>query len=213
MPRPPSPLTLAQIFEPTLPGVPPTPFLETWITGTGIPGAAVALVAAALALFVLAKSGKARAAWALAALLTLLGIACLIAGQTITTTREHLAARTAMLIDAAASADRPVLTELLHPDIRVRTRFGSGEGRDSVIALSERASGYINGQSIKRHAIDPRGSQVARTMVTLRLDADNLPRLSQWTFGWQRETTTSPWRVVSIEPIWIQGIDNPAASP
>lgn len=207
------PITLAQIFEPELPGVTPTPFIETWVTGSGIPGAAAAFAIAAITAFALSRAGRPRIAWILTGLITTIGIGVLIIGQTVTTTREVLSQRTAELVDAAATADRDTLTRLLHPDIEVRTRFGSGTGRDNVITLSERAAGYIEQHSIKRAAIDPRGSQVARTLITLRLDAANLPRLSQWTFNWQRDSLESDWQAVRIEPIWIQGIDNTAGSP
>jgi len=205
--------TLAQIFEPPLPGVGSTPWIETWITGSGYLGAGVAIALGAIAYYALAKAERARLGLIAGLALALVGFGVLIVGRTVTTTRELLRERTAALIDAAATADRQALTGLLHPDVRVRTRFGSGQGRDQVIALSQRASGFINAQSVKRSAVDPRGSQVARTMVTLRVDADSLPRLSQWSFDWQRQTADAPWVVVNIEPIWIQGIDNPAGSP
>ncbi|GEM_PF-1506580 len=206
-------LLLAQIFEPGLPGVAPTPAVETWITGSGIPGAAVAAGAGVVAFFVLGKSGRTKHAWAVGGALLALAAAIISIGQMITTTRESLASKAHELVQAAATADEPALNSLLHPEVRVRTRFGSGEGRADVVSLSQRAAGFIEEAGIKRSAIDPRGSQVARTLVTIRLTATNLPRLSQWAFDWQRATPESDWRVVSIEPIWIQGFENPAGSP
>lgn len=207
------PLTLAQIFEPELPGVAPAPLLETWITGSGIPGAAAAAAAGILAYFILSKSGRTKHAWIAGAVLVLAAGAIFAVGQLVTTTRETLEANAAELVRAAGAGDETALNRLLHPDVRVRTRWGSGTGRADVVALSRRASGYIDRAYIKRAAIDPRGSQVARTLVTVRLDATNLPRLSQWTFDWQRPTPESGWQVVSMEPIWIQGFDNPAGTP
>ncbi|MEM9372102.1 MAG: hypothetical protein AAGA55_00525 [Planctomycetota bacterium] len=206
-------ITLAQIFEPELPGVAPTPFIETWVTGSGIPGAAAMLAMAAVIGFVLTRSGRTAAALIAGTTLALAGVGILITGNAITTMRESLMQRTTELVDAAATADQDSLTRLLHPDVRVRTRFGSGQGQDNVIALSRQAAGFIETHGIKRASIDPRGSQVARTMVTIRVEAPNMPRLSQWTFDWQRATPESPWQAVSIEPIWIQGLENPAGRP
>lgn len=205
--------TLAQIFEPALPSVPATPWVETWITGSGFPGAAAACIGAIFALVVLRRMDKSKHAIAACALFFVVAGAILLAGRSVVTPRELLTKRTGLLLQAAGTGDAESLQTLLHPDVRVRARFANAQGRDRVIALSDRAKGYIDQIGTKDIRVDFRGSQVARTLATVRIQGDSIPRLSQWTIDWQRPTLDSEWVVVDMEPIWIQGLENPVSSP
>jgi hypothetical protein len=200
----------AQIFEPPIPSVGPTPFLERWVTGSGIPGAALMLGLAVIAFLALSRSGRARMAFPVAAGLCLVGGVVLGIGQFVETPRESLRRSARALVDAAVAADRPALTLLLHPDARVRTRFASAEGRENILPLADRAAGRIAGHDVREVRVDLRGPRVARTQVRLSLDADTLPPASWWAVDWQKTTPDAPWVVTSIEPIWIQGMTDPA---
>lgn len=201
-------LTLAQIFEPALPDVPPAPFIETWLLGSGYRAAGVLAAGALVAWIALARAGRWRVI-ALAAL-SLLAIGALVLGRVVVTTREALRDRVRVLVDAAVRADEATLTPLLHPDARVRTRFGSGEGRDRVLSLTRQAAGVIQSHRVGTIEVDLRGPQVARTLLSLSITADSVPPLSQWIVDWQRPTPSDDWVVTQIEPIWVQGMTDPA---
>lgn len=201
-------LTLAQIFEPALPDVPPAPFVEAWLLGSGYRAAGVLAAGALVAWITLARAER----WRLIApaALALLAVGALVAGRLVVTTREALRDRVRLLVDAAVRADAPALTPLLHPDARVRTRFGSGEGRDRVVSLTRQAAGVIQSHRVGTVAVDLRGPQVARTILSLSITADSAPPLSQWIVDWQRPTPADDWVAIQIEPIWIQGMTDPA---
>src|SRR5690606_1548198 len=113
-------VTVAQVFEPSMPSVAPTPFIERWVTGSGLPGAGLLLGLAVLALVALPRAGRARQAWPVAAALAAAGLGVLAVGQLVVTDREALRAQARDLVDAAVNADRDALRVLLHPDARVR---------------------------------------------------------------------------------------------
>ncbi len=205
-------MPLAQIFEPPIPSVAPTPWAETWITGSGLPGAAAALGLGVLAWIILSRADKRPHAWAALAAGALLSAAVFITGRAVVTQRETLRLQARAFIDAAATADTPALRNLLHPDARVRTRFGSADSREQIITLAERAAGYIPAHDIREVRADPRGPQVARTQVRLSIEGGDLPRASWWALDWQKPTPDAPWVVTGIEPIWIQGFENPAGN-
>lgn len=205
--------TLAQIFEPALPNVPATPWIETWITGSGLPGAAAAVIGAILAFVLLNRSGKGKQAFGALAALVGIAVAILLIGRSTITPRELLTERTGALIQAGGAGDADQLRLLLHPDVRVSARFANAEGRDRVISLSEEADRYITSIGTKDIKVDLRGSQVARTLVTVRVEADALPRLSQWSIDWQKPTPEADWVAVDMEALWIQGLENPVSPP
>lgn len=200
----------AQIFEPPVPSVAPTPLIERWVTGSGIPGAMLALGLAVIAYLALSRSGRARMAFPVAAGLCLIGGIVLGVGQLVVTPRESLRRAARSLVEAAVVADKPALTALLHPDARVRTRFASAEGRDRILPLTDQAAARITGHEVRAVRVDLRGPRVARTQVRISLTADTLPPASWWAVDWQKDTPDGAWVVTNIEPIWIQGMTDPA---
>lgn len=206
-------LTLAQIFEPALPSTPDAPFVETWFTGSGLPGAAAAALLGIALFVILRRSAKpGLGAIALVALLAVC-VGILALGRMVVTQRETLAARTNQLIVAAGTNDEPTLRSVMHPDVRLSARNANAQGIDRVVALSTQAKGLIDSISTKEIRVDPRGDRVARTLVTVRVEGGTLPRLSQWSIDWQIPEPGDPWVAVDMEAIWIQGLDNPQSAP
>ena len=201
---------VAQVFEPSIPSVQPAPFLERWVTGSGVPGAVVLAGLGVLLFVVLSRTPKHRLALPAGAALVLAGAGVLLTGRLVETPREALAERARGLVDAAVSADEPALRDTLHEDARVRTRFASAEGRDRIIPLSGIAASRVGSHSVREVRVDLRGPRVARTQIRLSVDGANIPPASWWAVDWMRTTDEAPWVVTNIEPIWIQGMTDPA---
>ncbi|MCC5824179.1 MAG: hypothetical protein LAT64_04220 [Phycisphaerales bacterium] len=203
-------IVLAQVFEPSIPSVPPPPFIERWVTGSGIPGALVLAGLGIVAFIVLGRTPKHKLAVPVGAGLVLAGGVVLLIGQLVVTPREVLGDRARGLVDAAVAADHDALRGLLHEDARVRTRYASADGRDRIIPLSDIASARIESHRVREVRVDLRGPRVARTQVRLSVGGEAIPPASWWAVDWMRRDDEAPWVVTSIEPIWIQGMTDPA---
>jgi hypothetical protein len=184
--------------------------IERWVTGSGFTGAALLGVLAIAAYLVLSRSPKARLAVPAAAALLAGAAVVLLVGRLVVTPRESLKAAAVALVDAAATADQAALRPLLHPDARVRTRFAAAQGRDRVAALAGQAEPFITDHRVREIRVDLRGPRVARTQIRLSVQGDRIPPASWWAVDWQRPGPDDPWVVTSIEPIWIQGMADPA---
>lgn len=205
----PTPL-FAQVFEPGMPSVSATPFIERWITGSGFAGAGVLVGLGIVAYLVLSRGSRARLAVPAAAGLWLLGAVVVGVGQWVVTPREQLRVAARELVAGAVSADRAAVAARLHADARVRTRYARAEGRDRILPLVDQVRGEITGHSVRRVEVDLRGPRVARTHLRLSVTADRLPPASIWTIDWQRASDDAPWQATLIEPFWIQGMTDPA---
>lgn len=205
-------LPLAQVFEPAMPSVPATPFLERWITGSGFAGAGVLIGLGIVAYLVLSRSSRARLALPVAACLWVLGAGVVAVGQWVVTPREELRAAVRQLVGATANGDREAVGAMLHADARVRTSYARAEGRERILPLVDMVRGRITGHSVRRVEVDMRGPRVARTHLRLSVTADGIPPASIWTIDWQRASEDAPWQATLIEPQWIQGMTNPAGS-
>ena len=203
-------LPLAQVFEPPMPPVSPTPLVDRWVTGSGIPLAAFLGVLGVVAFLVLSRGARARQALPAALLLFLAAGLALVAGRLIVTQREVLRDAARSLVDSAVAADKPALERLLHEDARLRSRFGNAEGRDRIIPYTDLAKVRIETHRVREVRVDMRGPRVARTQIRLSVTADRIPPASWWAVDWQRTTDDAPWQATSIEPLWLQGMDNPA---
>lgn len=200
----------AQVFEPAMPSVTDTPWVERWITGSGFAGAGVLVALGIAAFLVLSKGSRARLAAPVAAGLWLLGAGVVGVGQWVVTPREQLRAAARELVAAAVNADRETVGSRLHADARVRTRYARAEGRERILPLVDLVRGEISGHRVRRVEVDLRGPRVARTHLRLSVTADRLPPASIWTIDWQRASDDAPWQATLIEPFWIQGMTDPA---
>jgi len=149
--------------------------------------------------------------------LTLLGVSLLIVGGVyltsvlVTTDREVLSMQASDLVGGVAHGDESVMQQLLAEHVRVQTRFAGASGRDRVIALaSSRIPSLVESHSVGEVRADLPGPRVGRTMVKVRVQGSMAPSSSWWLIQWERaDIQTDEWRATHIEPVWIQGINNP----
>ncbi len=201
------------IFEPSnLPTLdPPNPITHALLESPTIP-AIGAIVLGTVLLLALRSRGQTKPAVAVFLGGLLLGIGVFTSAALVTTDREHLTESTAQLVNAAAAGDSTTLTTLLHPDVRVRARFASPSSRDDIIALCQtRAARIVEEIIVRETQAQVMGERTARTMVKVRVHTGMGQNISWWMIDWERATPDSDeWRATRIEPVWIQGYDNPA---
>jgi hypothetical protein len=189
----PDPITHALFESPTIPGI----------------GAAVLGVVLLLAL---RSRGKARHGFVAFLGGLLVGGSLFVSASLVTTQRERLVESTSALVVAAAQGDGPDLESLLHPDVRVRARFASPSGRDEIIALCQtRAARLIEDIVVRETQAQVMGERTGRSLVKVRVHTGTGQNISWWMIDWERPAPESDqWRATRIEPLWIQGYDNPA---
>ena len=97
-------------------------------------------------------------------------------------------------------------------DVRVETRFGGASGIDGVVGMAvARVPGLVRSHSVPEVRADLPGQRVGRTMVKVRIEGAMAPGSSWWMVHWEREDAESEqWRATRIEPVWIQGVRDPA---
>jgi len=201
------------IFEPSdLPTLKePDPFTHYVLESPILPSIALLLLGIVLMLALRSRAQTRAALGALGAGLVL-GAGLFSAGSLVTTDRETLIETNTTLIHAAATGDAPALRELLHEDVRVRARFANVQGREDIIALStNRAARIIESHTVRETQAQVMGPRVARTLVKVRIQGSTAPNISWWMLDWERSAPgADDWRATRIEPVWIQGYDNPA---
>ncbi len=212
MPAPIPVPVLAQLTGPTadsVPALPPAPFYDAWLFESPLPLAIVLLVVGLGGGFVLLQAGKRRGALVAGVLGPLLAVGAFAAGAAVETPRETLAASTADLVNATASADGAAMRSLLHPDVSLRP--GSARfipeitGRDRLIDEADRLPRAVDRVMVLETRAGLDGPRVGRTQVRLRVfgPGDQLYGHSWWGLDWQRHD--GEWTAVGIEPLWIQG--------
>ncbi len=204
------------IFEPAnLPELPKSGLIDQWVFESPIPLALGCLGLAVIAFGILRTTQHAKRIGVPILILGLmLAGAILLAGFLVTTDAERLKAQSRALVVATANADESTLEPLLDEQVRVQTRFVSQSGKARILALaSSRASPIIESVSVKEVRVGLYGPQVARTQIKVKVQGDMIPPLSWWTLDWTRPSPESDdWVVTHIEPLWIQGVTNPAGS-
>lgn len=205
--------TLGQLTGPdtaAVPDLPPAPLHEAWLFENPL-WLSLALVAIGVVVaLMMLRLGKARLGLLGGGVAVLLGAGTFAAGHLVETPRETLAADTARLVQATATADAATMRELLHPDVtlrRGRARFiPEITGRESLLAIAgDRIPRAIGRVVVLETRAGLDGPNVARTQTRLRtLGPDGqLFGHSWWGLDWQQRDGT--WTVVGIEPLWIQG--------
>lgn len=175
-----------------------------WLLAGGL--AAVALVV----LYAMRSQGKTRTGLVAAGVGLLLAGAIVAAGALIETPREIMTRQTRDLVRATATVDVPALEGLLAPDARLYWL----ERRSSVdrAQLLERVRSDLGRSYTVRDwailkldaALD--GPAVGRTQAQVRVDpAEGGVHFSWWRIDWRREPDGS-WRVIGIEPLFVQGL-------
>jgi len=204
------------LFEPSsLPSLPEPSFFEQWVLQSPLL-LSVIILAIGFFTYMLLRNSKHSKKIGIPSL----GIAAAIAGglfalgTLITTDREQLQTRSEELVTAAANADQAALSQLLDERAAIKTAFGSANSKDQIISLvSSRAAPTIQSATVREIRVGIYGDQVARTQIKVRVAGEMLPSNSWWQVDWTRPNTeTEKWIVTDIEPLWIQGMTNPAGT-
>ena len=204
----------SNIVEPsTLPELPAPSPLEYWVLEQPLVPAAALVIAGILTLLIMRhRASFKRIAIPVSSVLILSGITIYIVGTMTITQREHLQERSDDLVQSVANADASTLRSMLEPNAQLSSIFQSAQGADRIVQIATtRNPGVVQSASVGRvNAGIYDGNLVATTQIRVRTQGNMVPSLSWWRVDWQRQSDTEPWRVTHIEPIWIQGIPNPA---
>ena len=204
----------SNIVEPsTLPELPAPSPLEYWVLEQPLVPAAALVIAGILTLLIMRhRASFKRIAIPVSSALILAGITIYIVGTITITQREHLQERSDDLVQSVANADASTLRSMLEPNAQLSSIFQSAQGADRIVQIATtRNPGVVQSASVGRvNAGIYDGNLVATTQIRGRTQGNMVPSLSWWRVDWQRQSDTESWRVTHIEPIWIQGIPNPA---
>lgn len=204
----------SNIVEPsTLPELPAPSPLEYWVLEQPLVPAAALVIAGILTLLIMRhRASFKRIAIPVSSALILAGITIYIVGTITITQREHLQERSDDLVQSVANADASTLRSMLEPNAQLSSIFQSAQGADRIVQIATtRNPGVVQSASVGRvNAGIYDGNLVATTQIRVRTQGNMVPSLSWWRVDWQRQSDTESWRVTHIEPIWIQGIPNPA---
>jgi hypothetical protein len=174
--------------------------------------AGVLAIGAIFVAFILLRATKTK----LAAITLLAGLliagAIFVLGSIVNTPREQLTAHAEDIVSAVSDGDEERLRALLDPRVRVRTRFGGASTSDQVVSLvTTRANNAIDFVRADEVRVGLAGPRVAQTQILVRGEAQGRLPKSWWVIDWTRPSTDSDnWVATHIEPIWIQGMTNPA---
>lgn len=198
----------------TLPELPQPSALEYWVYEQPL-ALAIALIVAGVLTMVLMRYRKnfKRVALPIGALLIAIGSGIYTLGTLTVTEREHLQTRSEALVQSVASAQPTELRAMLDPDVRLASVFASAQGADRIVQIATtRNQGVVQSADVGKVHAGLYGDRVATTQIRVRTEGSFVPSLSWWRVDWERADTQSPWLVTHIEPIWVQGISNPAGS-
>ncbi|MCA9303482.1 MAG: hypothetical protein KC996_05105 [Phycisphaerales bacterium] len=204
------------LFEPTslpeLPTLANPSMLEHLLFESSIVTAGVLAVAAVLIAFLLVRASKAKRGMLVLTLGLAGAVGVFALSALVETPREQLYARATALVDAVSIGDEPAMRSLLDPGVRVRTRFGGAGSSDQVIQLvTSRANAQIDEVHADEIRVGLAGPRVARTQILVRGQAQGRLPKSWWVIDWARpDTDSDQWVATHIEPIWIQGMSDPA---
>ncbi|MBL0926744.1 MAG: nuclear transport factor 2 family protein [Phycisphaerales bacterium] len=186
--------------------LPDPPVFERWLFEQPIP---TAIVLGAVGLFVymaLNRQGRGREAVIAGGLCLVLGIAALVTGRLVETTRERLTALSFQLVSAVGAGDSAAVAQLLDEGLTV----GSGGkalpllDRAWLIRAAEAAPSLLDDVvPYSDGAAAEDGAGRTHMIVRARLRQLGTPTSSLWEFRWRR--TGDRWRVVAIECLNING--------
>lgn len=203
------------LIEPSLPPLPQPSALEHWVLEQQLwPAIAIALLGIIAINVMRSIPSAAKHRFIVGAVLMLLGAGVYITGSTVVTQRELLQERSRQLVQSVAGRDPQALRAMLDDRCVLQSRFGSATSADRIVELAiTRNPGVVASAEVGKVNAGLYGPQVAATQIRVRTEGSMLPSLSWWRVEWQRtDTDTADWLVSHIEPIWVQGINNPAGS-
>ncbi len=208
------PATLGQasgggLFGAPPPPLPAAPAWERWLLEAPLYPAAVLLLAAFLAFYLMNQSGKRRQGAVTAAALVAAAAAVLVLGSVVTTPREAVTARTHALVEAVARADSAAAADLLAPDLAVRPAANvPAMDRSAVLAfLDTQMKGQYKVENYRVMQVQAAvgGPNLARTQTHVRITPESYgaPVFTWWRLDWRKDED-SRWRVIAIEAVEVR---------
>lgn len=204
------------LFEPTslpeLPTMANPSAIEHLLFESGLLTLIVIGAAGLLIGFILFRRARLKTGLLVIALGFALTVGLFVLNSMVATPREQLLTRASALVDAVSVGDAPAMRSMLDPNVRVRTRFGGAGSSDQVIQLvTTRANAQIDEVRADEVRVGLAGPRVGRTQILVRGQADGRLPKSWWVIDWSRpDTQSDQWVATHIEPIWIQGMSDPA---
>jgi hypothetical protein len=205
----------SNIIEPSsLPELPKPGPLDYWVLENPLAPAVVLAVAGLMVLYLLRhRNNYKRIGIPIGLILLALGAGIYTLGTMHITQREHLQQRSVDLVMSVADADSVTLRSMLDPNCTLSSVFASTEGADRIVQIAtSRNPGVVQSAEVKRVNAGIYSDRVAVTQIRVRTQGSMVPSLSWWKVDWQRQSLDQPWVATFIEPIWIQGMSNPAGS-
>ncbi|MEZ6163708.1 MAG: hypothetical protein R3B67_04655 [Phycisphaerales bacterium] len=203
------------LIEPSLPPLPQPSAFEHWILEQQLWPAIALTVLGIIAINVLRSiPSAAKHRFTVAGVLVLLAVGVFITGASVVTQRELLQDRSRQLVQSVADRDPQALRAMLDDRCVLQSRFGSATSADRIVELAiTRNPGVVASAEVGKVNAGLYGPQVAATQIRVRTEGSMLPSLSWWRVEWQRaDADNADWLVSHIEPIWVQGINNPSGS-
>lgn len=199
--------------------LPAAPFFDRWVLEQPLPLAAAFLTASALVLFLQFRRGQAKAAAVPSGVLAALGVAVLLTGFLVTTSRELLTGRTTAWVQRVFAAQADEAQRDLSESLVIASGgvMFEGFGRDELTAI---IAGFA-GLEVTGWDQRPRGAvldapNLARVHLTIRARSTyfgdgqaTLP--STWEFTWRRtgsqgvDQSGDQWQIVRLECLTMWG--------
>lgn len=201
------------IIEPsTLPELPQPTFFEQWVLEQPLAPTVALVVGGLLTMFLMRHRASFKCvALPVGALLIALGSGIFVFGTLTVTDRETLQQRSRELVRSVAEADAPALRAMLDTNVRLSSVFASSQGADNIVRVATtRNPGIVQSADVGQVNAGLYGERVATTQIRVRTEGNMLPSLSWWRVDWERPANEGDWVVTHIEPIWVQGVSNPA---
>lgn len=203
------------LIEPGLPALPQPSAFEHWILEQQLwPAIALAMLGIIAMSVMRSIPGAAKHRFTAAGVLVLLAVGVYITGASVVTQRELLQDRSRQLVQSVAGRDPEALRAMLSDRCVLQSRFGSATSADRIVELAiTRNPGVVASAEVGKVNAGLYGPQVAATQIRVRTEGSMLPSLSWWRVEWQRaDTDAADWLVSHIEPIWVQGMNNPSGN-
>ncbi len=200
---------------PTLPSLADPPFLsEALLFESPWPLMAVFAAISLLLAVVIAKRGRMGLAALVAADALVVPAVLFAIATSVETDRERVRGASRELVEAVATADASALSDLLSE----RTHLALSrlpEVRDKAGIVSWVGSAMRGDYAVEKYTITElqaeQGpeSNIAKTRVSVRVVPERTKRntgfICMLTWGRERDGDEDVWRVIRIEPLWVQG--------
>lgn len=217
-----------QLQIPDPPPLPDPPVLEMYLFENPYP-LAIGLLVIGFAAHTLLRRGSAGrgepgpGSYAPLSIAVLGALGVYLASVLVTTHGERVKQRSLELVDAVATADTASVRGLLAEDAILSPgeglgRIPSATDRAQIIDAVERSIGpvvRVREHTVRSVTASIDGPDYARTQLMVRVTVESAlftaPNGSWWRLHWRLENPGDPepdWRVIQIEPVFIQGLSS-----